>query len=82
MFSVMDFHLERAYLKGPDWFARFAVPADGALQTPLAEANLDPDTELLLFERGGETRALLVRQMAYHHVAQGQLRGEPYVVTF
>ncbi len=78
----MDFSRQRAHLKGPDWFKRFAVPEDDGAGESLNEAGLTPATELLLFERGGETRALLVRQMAYHHVAQGRLRGEPYVVTF
>ena len=44
--------------------------------------KLRDDEELLLFERGGQTRALLLREMAYHHVAQGELAGEPYLVTF
>ena len=78
----MAFHRQRAHLKGPDWFKRFSVPSSAAAGTPLADSGLHPGTELLLWERGGETRALTVRQMAYHHVAQGELGGEPYVVTF
>jgi len=38
--------------------------------------------ELIAFERGGMHRAFLAREMAYHHVAQGELAGEPYLVSF
>ena len=48
----MTFHRERANLKGPDWFQRFRVPADGE-EVPLERAGLEAATELLLFERAG-----------------------------
>lgn len=51
-------------------------------ETPLADADLDDETELLLFERGGERRAVLVAEAFYHHVVQGELAGEPYLVTY
>ena len=50
--------------------------------SPLSKSDVDPDAELLVFERGGQRRALLLREMAYHHVCQGKLAGEPYLVTF
>ena len=49
---------------------------------PLAGAGLPAETELLLFERNGESRTLLAREMTYHHVAQGELAGQPYLVSF
>lgn len=48
----------------------------------LAGAELPAETELLLFERNGENRALLAREMTYHHVAQGTLAGQPYLISF
>ena len=69
----------RAALRGPDHFARFAVTEP---PTPLAGAGLDDDEQLLVLERGGLRRALLARQMTYHHVAQGVLAGEPWLVAF
>ncbi len=68
----MTFDAKRAMLKGPDMFSRFRTP----------ETGLNPKEQLLVFERGGEQRALILNQMAYHHVAQGELAGEPYLVTF
>jgi len=73
------FDVTRARCHGPDRFPRFCVRRAG---TPLAEAGLPAATPLLVFERGGERRALLVRQMTWHHVAQGELAGQPYVVVF
>ena len=75
----MDFDAERAMLKGPDVFQRFRVPARGER---LAALRLKPKTQLLVFQRGGERRALLREQMAYHHLAQGELAGEPFLVSF
>lgn len=48
----------------------------------LKAATLKPDVELITFERGGERRALIMTEMHYHHVCQGELAGEPYLVTF
>ncbi len=75
----MPFDRKRAFLKGPDRFPRFNVPTcDG----PLSGAGLDEGELILVFERGGERRALLATEMAFHHVAQGSLGGEPYLVVF
>jgi hypothetical protein len=75
----MVFNSDRAILKDPDQFKRFNVIGNGV---PLNEANLKSKELLLVFERGGERRALLQKQMMYHHVAQGELASEPYLVTF
>ena len=47
----------------------------------LVDTNLKGETELLAFERGGQRRAVLVAEVAYHHIVQGELAGEPYLVT-
>ena len=51
-------------------------------EIPLAQAGLKPDVELVSFERNGERRTLIMTEMHYHHVCQGELAGEPYLVTF
>lgn len=48
----------------------------------LADEKLKGDIELLTFERGGQRRAVLVSEAMYHHVVQGELAGEPYLVTY
>lgn len=63
----------------PDLFARFNVADDGI---PICKARLPHSVELMVFERQGKRRALLVQEMGYHHLAQGELAGEPYIVSF
>ena len=75
----MSFDEKKAFLRGPNHFQRFRVPDRGQ---PLARASLPGDEPLLVFERGGQGRALLVSQMTYHHLAEGRLAGEPYAVSF
>lgn len=75
----MDIDAGRAMLNEPDEFPRFRVPERGS---PLASAGLDAKESLIIVERGGVRRALSLRQMAFHHLAQGELAGEPYAVSF
>ncbi len=76
-----DFDPERALffarpnftpLRNPQW-----RPLDDVVGDEVAE-----DTPVLLFEAGGETLVLVSSQMSYHHVAQGEIAGEPWMVTF
>ncbi len=71
--------LSKAVLRKPDMFKRFRVPNKGLL---LRDTGLPSDTDLIVFERGIERRALITQQMAYHHLAQGKLAGEAYLVSF
>jgi len=57
----------------------FQVPAQGV---SLSSLHLLPDLELIVFTRGGLARALVAREMTFHHVAQGELGGHPYLVSF
>lgn len=76
--SATTFDPERLQ-KQPDAFIRFDVSGEGV---PVETAQLPGSTELIVFERSGQRRALLVREMAYHHLAQGCLANEPYIVSF
>lgn len=75
----MSFDPEKAILRGPNLFPPFHPPQRGE---PLERARLPGEEMLMVVERSGERRALLVRELAYHHVAQGRLAGEPYLVSF
>ena len=77
--SNEKFDASRARLKGPDYFKRFNVPDAGQA---LASVGASDDTEIIVFERGGQSRALYLKQMVYHHLAQGTLNGMPYLVSF
>ena len=52
------------------------------LEDALDAGAVEDDTPVLLFEAGGETLTLVSAQMSYHHVAQGEMAGEPWMVTF
>jgi hypothetical protein len=75
----MAFDARRAFLRGPDMFRRFRVPERGEA---LVRAGLPGRELVLVAERGGERRAFLAQDLAYHHVAQGVLGGLPYLVAF
>lgn len=75
----MSFDVDRAFLRGPDQFPRFVAPEDG---TPLVDMDLDDDTMLAVIEEGEQVRAFLLPQLAHHHMAQGEISGKPYLVTF
>jgi hypothetical protein len=60
-------------------FEPFQVPQQGA---SLSSLHLSHDLELITFTRGGSTRALIAREIAYHHIAQGELEGLPYLISF
>lgn len=77
--SSVQFDASRAWLEGRDFFPRFQVPAE---RPRLAGAELAPDEPLLVATRGEERLAFLVRHVAFHHVAQGVLGDEPFVLSF
>ena len=79
MKTIAGFDQRRAWLRGPDAFRRFNVPAEGER---LAAAQVDPGSELIIVERRHARRAFLVRELARPHGAQGELAGEPYLVSF
>ena len=77
--SASTFDPKRAWLKGPDFFARFEAPASGE---PLREQGLDGERQLVIAERGGARRAFIADELSVPHMAQGELGGEPYLVSF
>lgn len=76
---MANFEPSRAWLKKPDYFPRFVAPAEGQRLTALDLPELE---ELLVVERGGTRRGFLMRQAGWHHVIQGELSLEPYIVSF
>ena len=62
-----------------DWqFAPFLPKTS----VPLEPAGLHPNEDLLILDRDGERYAFILRQMTYHHIAQGKISGQPYMVSF
>jgi hypothetical protein len=73
------FDASRALLLGRDHFPRFRPPRRGV---PLAHADLPDHAYLIIVSRRDESLGLVMRDMAFHHVAEGTLAGEPYLVSF
>lgn len=76
---ISDFDASRAQFKGPDFFKRFVVEGEGQ---PLSSLDLPPETQLIVAERGDARHGFLLKELSRPHMAQGRLRGEPYLVSF
>lgn len=63
-------------------FKPFNADSYQKLETALAKGQVELDTEVMVFQVGGQTLTLLKKQMAYHHVAQGKLNGEAWAAFF
>ena len=77
--SNSEFDAGRAWLKGPDFFPRFTPKGPGI---PLQKARLAGSVELLIAEQEGQRVAFVARELSEPHMAQGELRGIPYLVSF
>ncbi len=60
-------------LRDPEWQSLRGARRSGAVTN---------ETTVLTFDVQGKTLTLVSSQMAYHHVAQGEMDGEPWMVTF
>ena len=73
------FDEKRAMLRGPDLFKRLKLAHSPRL---LSSLGLDKDVELVVFEQAGQRYGLKLLQLAYHHVAQGDIGGVPTLIAF
>lgn len=82
MHQADGFDPERAILGDTPMFDPFHVSTTEPLRDALRNRVVAEDTPLLVIERPGGSVAVITYQMAYHHVAQGELAGEPWMVAF
>ncbi len=80
--TMPEFDVSRATLSDKDEFQPFCVNAARPLHEALIGGDVREDTPVLIMEGATKALALLTRQMCYHHVAQGDLAGEPWMVSF
>ena len=80
--KVPGFDPDRARLGERPMFDAFRVSETRSLADALKDGVVRSETPLMVMQREGATFALITTQMAYHHVAQGNLMGEPWLVTF
>ena len=76
------FDTDRAIFWAQSNFNPLRDPQWQPLQEARRAGRVTDETTVLTFDVGGETLVLVSGQMAYHHVAQGEIEGEPWMVTF
>lgn len=77
-----EFNPTRAYLPEEDDFPRFNVKDSKPLDRATRERKIGADDDVLILTRNNQRLAFSILQMSYHHVAQGELAGQPYLVAF
>ena len=77
-----EFDLDRALIMDQVPFEPFRVTDTRSLRAALDNGDIDKETRLLVMEHSTGSLALVVDQMAYHHVAQGDINGEAWMVSF
>ena len=82
MKQVPGFEPGRAIFSDVSPFDPFPVTTMEPLEDALEDGKVGEETAVLLLRRGDTRLALLTEQMSYHHIAQGELEGEPWMVSF
>ena len=77
-----DFDIDIARIVVGSRFEPFRVSETEPLQDALSAGKLQSDTRVLVLDHPAGVLAFLTDQMAYHHVAQGEMNGEPWMVSF
>ncbi len=76
------FDIKRFSSAGNGWFEKFYVKETELLRRTLDEGSVAADTRVLVFQTPGGRLALLMDQMAYHHIAQGRSGSKDWLATF
>ncbi|MDR6227213.1 DUF3179 domain-containing (seleno)protein [Desmospora profundinema] len=67
---------------GDTVFERFDVDQANPLKDLVRRRRMRPADKVLVVERAGKRLAFSLYQMTYHHVAQGELAGQPFILSF
>ena len=77
----IDFDIDIARIGGGR-FEPFVVSETEPMRDAMSARKLQSDTRLLVLDHPAGTLAFLTDQMTYHHVAQGEINGDPWMVSF
>jgi hypothetical protein len=80
--AAREFDIGRAWIVDSTIFVPFRVTSTTPLKEARSKGLVDDATAILVLEHGATRLALITSQMAYHHVAQGDIAGEPWMVSF
>jgi hypothetical protein len=79
---MTGFDARRALLVRRDIFSPFRVKSTRPLSDALTRHMLRADEPVVVARCSAAPVVLLKRQLAYHHVAQGEIDGKPFLVSF
>ncbi len=77
----IEFDIDIARIGGGR-FEPFVVSETEPMSDAMSAGKLQGDTRLLVLDHVAGPIAFLTDQMTYHHVAQGETDGEPWMVSF
>ena len=77
-----SFDIDIARIGTGSRFEPFRVSDSEPLRDALSSGKVQGDTRVLVMEHPAGRLAFLTDQMTYHHVAQGDIDGEPWMVSF
>lgn len=80
--AAAAFDAKRAILSKRDMFRPLAVQRTEGLAGALSSKKVRAETPLLVLDRNGTALSLLTSEMIFHHVAQGEWNGTPFLATF
>ncbi len=80
--TATEFDPGRAILRDHDMFRPLRVKTTRPLEQALAQGEVDSQAPVLVLSYAAGTIVLLTEQMAYHHVAQGEIDGQPWLASF
>jgi hypothetical protein len=63
-------------------FEPFYVQQTVPLRQAMEDGTLEKHTALALMDHPHGRLTLVMSQLMYHHVAQGEINGEPWMVSF
>ena len=76
------FDTDRAIFWARPNFTPLRDPEWQSLRAARRAGDVTDETVVVTFDVRGKTLVLVSSQMSYHHVAQGEMEGEPWMVTF
>ena len=79
--QATDFDIDIARIGGGR-FEPFVVSETEPMRDAMSAGKLQDDTRVLVLDHPAGLLAFLTDQMTYHHVAQGEIDGEPWMVSF
>ena len=79
---MTEFDIDQAIIGKKELFPPFHVKFYTSLYETLDRGSIQGNDPVLVTETKVGSLALLTNQMTYHHIAQGELKGDPWMTVF